>query len=78
MSDTPATLDDLRRSDVPAVLTATAVARILGIGVRRVNDALNDGEIPFTRLGARRYIPRSAVLHLAGVTDLSGGSDGQH
>ncbi len=69
----PSTVDELRRSSVPAVLTATAAARVLGMDVRIINAALDNGELPYRRLGARRYIPRVAILQLAGVSDLVAG-----
>jgi len=41
--------------------------------VRIINAALDNGELPYRRLGARRYIPRVAILQLAGVSDLVAG-----
>jgi excisionase family DNA binding protein len=60
------TLDELRASR-SAVVTVAQAAAVLGVDVRTVSRAIQNGELPALRLGRRVLIPRLPLLTVLGV-----------
>lgn len=67
-------LDDLRASGA-AVVTVAEAASLLGVDVRTVSRAIQDGELPVLRLGRRILIPRLRLLELLGVDETGASKD---
>jgi excisionase family DNA binding protein len=74
-------LQELRVSRT-AVVTVAQAAEVLGIDVRTVSRAIENGELPALRLGRRVLVPRLPLLAALGVreeaalTDVDGASSG--
>jgi excisionase family DNA binding protein len=60
-------LEELRISRA-AVVTVAQTAAVLGVDVRTVTRAIENGELPALRLGRRILIPRLPLLAALGVT----------
>lgn len=67
----PADLAQVQRESVPVAFPINVVARLTGIDAKTLKVALDDDTLPHTLIGKRRYIPRTAVLRLAGLADLT-------
>jgi excisionase family DNA binding protein len=67
-------LDDLRASR-SAVVTVAQAASVLGVDVRTVTRAIQNGELPALRLGRRVLIPRLPLLATLGVPADDGSPD---
>ncbi|QNG38734.1 helix-turn-helix domain-containing protein [Geodermatophilaceae bacterium NBWT11] len=61
-------LDDLVKSKA-AVVTVAEVAELLGVDVRTVTRAMNNGDLPALRVGRRLLVPRLPLLAHLGVPD---------
>ena len=61
-------LEELRISRA-AVVTVAQAADVLGIDVRTVSRAIENGELPALRLGRRVLVPRLPLLAALGVMD---------
>ena len=61
-------LDELRASH-SAVVTLAQAATVLGVDVRTVSRAVQNGELPAVRLGRRLLIPRLPLLARLGASD---------
>ncbi|MFQ1002609.1 helix-turn-helix domain-containing protein [Modestobacter sp. SSW1-42] len=61
-------LDDLCNSKA-AALTVTDVASVLGVDVRTVSRACDEGQLPSLRISRRLLIPRLPLLALLGASD---------
>jgi excisionase family DNA binding protein len=61
-------LEELRISRA-AVVTVAQAAEVLGIDVRTVSRAIENGELPALRLGRRVLVPRLPLLAALGVVD---------
>ena len=61
-------LEELRISRA-AVVTVAQAAEVLGIDVRTVSRAIENGELPALRLGRRVLVPRLPLLAALGVMD---------
>jgi excisionase family DNA binding protein len=61
-------LEELRISRA-AVVTVAQAADVLGIDVRTVSRAIENGELPALRLGRRILVPRLPLLAALGVMD---------
>lgn len=59
-------LDDLMKSSA-AVVTIAEAAELLGVDVRTVSRAMNNGDLPALRVGRRLLIPRLPLLTHLGV-----------
>lgn len=59
-------LDELRRSGAAVVSIADA-ANLLGVDVRTVSRAMQNGDLPALRVGRRLLIPRLPFLASLGV-----------
>ena len=59
-------LDDVRASKA-AALTVTETAELLGVDVRTVSRACDEGQIPSLRISRRLLIPRLPLLALLGA-----------
>ncbi|TFV90112.1 DNA-binding protein [Blastococcus sp. CT_GayMR20] len=74
-------LQELRVSRT-AVVTVAQAAEVLGIDVRTVSRAIENGELPALRLGRRVLVPRLPLLAALGVrveaalTEVDGVSSG--
>jgi excisionase family DNA binding protein len=74
-------LQELRVSRT-AVVTVAQAAEVLGIDVRTVSRAIENGELPALRLGRRVLVPRLPLLAALGVreeaalTEVDGASSG--
>ncbi|WP_432277331.1 helix-turn-helix domain-containing protein [Klenkia sesuvii] len=67
-------LNDLVRSS-SAVVTVAEAADLLGVDVRTVSRAMNNGDLPALRVGRRLLIPRLPLMAYLGVeTDGPAGS----
>lgn len=67
----PADLAQVQRQATPAAFPVKVVARLTGLDERTIRAAVTAGELPSTLIGKRRYVPRPAVLRLAGAADLT-------
>ena len=61
-------LEELRISRA-AVVTVAQAADVLGVDVRTVSRAIENGELPALRLGRRVLVPRLPLLAALGVMD---------
>ncbi len=61
-------LDDLKASQ-SAVVTVAQTASVLGIDVRTVTRATENGELPALRLGRRVLVPRLPLLACLGAAE---------
>lgn len=61
-------LDELRASR-SAVVTLAQAATVLGVDVRTVSRAVQNGDLPAVRLGRRLLIPRLPLLARLGASD---------
>lgn len=61
-------LNDLKASQ-SAVVTVAQTASVLGIDVRTVTRAIENGELPALRLGRRVLIPRLPLLACLGANE---------
>jgi excisionase family DNA binding protein len=52
-----------------AVVTVAQAASVLGVDVRTVSRAIENGELPALRLGHRVLVPRLPLLAALGVRD---------
>ncbi|WP_091241133.1 helix-turn-helix domain-containing protein [Klenkia soli] len=69
-------LDDLVKSNA-AVVTVAQAADLLGVDVRTVSRAMNNGDLPVLRVGRRLLIPRLPLMaHLGVGTAGSASSEG--
>ncbi|MGY5883174.1 helix-turn-helix domain-containing protein [Modestobacter lacusdianchii] len=59
-------LDDLVNSS-SAVVTVAQAAELLGVDVRTVSRAMNNGDLPALRVGRRLLIPRLLLMAHLGV-----------
>lgn len=57
-------MEPVRFEELPDVLTAEEVARVLRLGRNTVYDCLRSGEIPSVRIGRRLLIPKAALLQM--------------
>lgn len=72
----PMDLDDLVNSS-SAVVTVAEAADLLGVDVRTVSRAMNNGDLPALRVGRRLLIPRLPLMaHLGVETAGPAGSGG--
>ncbi|PPH95702.1 DNA-binding protein [Rathayibacter sp. AY1D1] len=53
----------------PLALTYRAAAKLVGAEPRRIAAAVEDGTIPSVQIGARRMIPRAALLRVFGIVE---------
>jgi excisionase family DNA binding protein len=60
---TVSTWSELVACDRPAV-SATEVAKILGLDPRTVSRAIEDGEIPAVKIGRQQLVPKNALLKM--------------
>lgn len=62
-SECKITLEMLRASDKIAI-TRKEAAEALGVDPRTITAAINSGDIPSVKLGARKVIPRAKFVRL--------------
>jgi excisionase family DNA binding protein len=55
------------RSSTSAVVTIADAARVLGVDVRTVSRAMQNGDLPALRVGRRFLLPRLPLLARLGV-----------
>ncbi|WP_258063966.1 MULTISPECIES: helix-turn-helix domain-containing protein [unclassified Rathayibacter] len=53
----------------PAALTFKDAAALVQIDVRKIKAGVESGTIPSIQLGARRMIPRAALLRVFGIVE---------
>ncbi|AZZ54287.1 DNA-binding protein [Rathayibacter festucae DSM 15932] len=53
----------------PAALTFKEAAALVQIDQRKISAAVKNGTIPSIQLGARRMIPRAALLRVFGIVE---------
>lgn len=51
----------------PIALTYKQAAELVGVDIRRISAGVDAGTIPSVALGARKVIPRAALLALFGI-----------
>jgi len=62
-------LDWLKTTKSP-VATRVQTAQILGVDERTITKGINDGDIPFIRVGRRMLVPVPALRRLLGIEEV--------
>lgn len=62
-------MNPTRFDDLPDVLTAGEVAKVLRLGRNTVYECLRAGTIPSVRIGRRLLVPKAALLRLLADED---------
>lgn len=60
-------MEEVETAGAPLVLTYKQAAALTHVDPRRISAAVESGVIPSVQLGARRMIPRAALLKVFGV-----------
>ncbi|NYE19467.1 helix-turn-helix domain-containing protein [Microbacterium immunditiarum] len=56
-----------KMTEEPLALTYKEAAALIGVDSRRISEAVESGVIPSVQIGARRMIPRAALLKIFAV-----------
>jgi excisionase family DNA binding protein len=59
----PKTPEAVKSEDVPLLLKADEVAKMLGLGRTKVYEMMSAGELPVVRIGTRVRVPRQKLLN---------------